>query len=96
MILGMQNSTLGMASHDLSNMKTTILGAIRGAPQTDGNPHETFHVPHTFSERFFQELGWSPRTRRRHHMSLFTATPVGTWLVSHVPDCEETATSAYD
>ena len=30
-MLGMRNSILGMASHDLSNTKTTILGATAGA-----------------------------------------------------------------
>ena len=45
LILGMQNSILGLASHDLSNMKTTILRATPGAiPGIDGNPHERFHL----------------------------------------------------
>ena len=36
-----QNSILGMASHDLSNTKATIVGAAPGAiPQMDGNTHE--------------------------------------------------------
>ena len=40
-ILGIRNSILGMASHDLSNTKTRILGATPGAiPRIDGNPHE--------------------------------------------------------
>ena len=40
-ILGMRNPILGMASHDLSNEKTTILGATPGAiPRIDGNPRE--------------------------------------------------------
>ena len=39
--LGIQNSILGMASYDLSNTKTTILGATpRAIPGIDGNPHE--------------------------------------------------------
>ena len=39
----MRNPILGMASHDLSNAKTTILGATPGAiPGIDGNPHERF------------------------------------------------------
>ena len=34
---------LGMASHDLGNTKTTLLGATPGAiPGIDGNPHEIF------------------------------------------------------
>ena len=41
-ILGIRSSILGMASHDLSNTKTTILGATPGAiPGIGGNPHET-------------------------------------------------------
>ena len=41
--LGMRNSILGMASHDLSNTKTTILGATpRAILGIDGNPHEKF------------------------------------------------------
>ena len=41
-ILGIRNSILGMASHDLSNTKTTILGATLGAiPGINGNPHES-------------------------------------------------------
>ena len=40
-ILGMRNSILGMASHDLSDTKTTILGATPGViPRLDGNSHE--------------------------------------------------------
>ena len=47
LILGMQNSILGMASHDLSNTKITILGATPGAiPGIDGHPHQKdFHLP---------------------------------------------------
>ena len=38
LILGVQISILGMASHDLSNTKTTILGATLGAiPRINGN-----------------------------------------------------------
>ena len=43
LILGMRNSVLGMASHDLSNTKTTILGAT---------PRERFSFALAFSERF--------------------------------------------
>ena len=40
-ILGIWKSNLGMASHDLSNTKATILGATPWAiPQIEGNPHE--------------------------------------------------------
>ena len=64
-ILGMRNSILGMASHDLSNTKTKILGATPGAiPEIDGNPHERFSFAPPFSERFFQELGWSPARQK--------------------------------
>ena len=63
-ILGIQNSILGMASHDLSNTKTTILGATPGAiPGVDGNPHEIFSFAPSILGAFFRELGWSPRAR---------------------------------
>ena len=61
-ILGIRNSILGMASHDLSNTKTTILGATPGAiPGIDGNHMKDFHL--SILGAFFQELGWSPRAR---------------------------------
>ena len=63
-ILGIRNSILGMASHDLINTKPTILGATLGAiPEIAANPPERFSFAPAFSERFFQELGWSPSTR---------------------------------
>ena len=47
-----------MASRDLSNTKTTILGATPGAiPIIDGNPHEGFSFAPPFSERFFENWG---------------------------------------
>ena len=53
--LGMRNSILGMAFHDLSNTKPVILGATPGAiPGIDGNPHERFSFAPTFSELFFK------------------------------------------
>ena len=56
--IGMQNSILGKASHDLCNAKTTILGATSGAiPGNDGNPHERFSFAYAFSERFFKNWG---------------------------------------
>ena len=59
---GMRNSILGMASHDLSNKKTTILGATLGAiPGIGGNPHERFSSAPSILGAFFQEFGWSPR-----------------------------------
>ena len=59
--LGIRNSILGMASHDLSNTKTTILGATPGAILgIDEHPHETF-AP-AFSERFFKNWG-GPRAQ---------------------------------
>ena len=43
-----------MASHDLSNTKTTILGATPGAiPGIDGNLLERFSFAPAFSEVFF-------------------------------------------
>ena len=63
-ILGVQNSILGIASHDLSNTKTTILGATpRAIPGIDGNPHEGSSFAPSILGAFFQELGWSPRAR---------------------------------
>ena len=57
-ILGIRNSILGVASHDLRNTKTTILGATPGAiPGIDGNPHEIFSFGHAFSEHFFKSRG---------------------------------------
>ena len=62
-ILGIRNSILGMASHDLSNTKTTILGATPGAiPGIDGNTHEGFSFAPPFSERFFENWG-GPRAQ---------------------------------
>ena len=58
LILGMRKSILGMASHDLSNTKPEILGATLGAI-----PHERFSFAPCILGAFFQEMGWSPRTR---------------------------------
>ena len=61
-ILGIRNSILGMASHDLSNTKTTILGVTPGEiPGIDGNPYERFSFAPTFSERFVKNWG-GPRS----------------------------------
>ena len=50
-----------MASHDLSNTKTIILGATSGAiPGTDGNPRERFSFAPAFSEHFFSRIGVVP------------------------------------
>ena len=58
LILGMRNSILGMASHDLSNAKTTILGAALGAiPGIASKPHERFSFVPAFSELFFIRAG---------------------------------------
>ena len=47
-----------MASHDLRDTKTTILGATPGAnPGIDGNPHARFSLDPAFSERFFKNWG---------------------------------------
>ena len=62
--LGIRNSILRMASNDLSNTKTAILGKTPGAiPGIDSNPHERFSFAPAFSECFFKNLGWSPRAR---------------------------------
>ena len=54
----MRDPILGMASHDLSNAKTTILGATLGAiPGIAANPHERFSFAPAFSERFFKNWG---------------------------------------
>ena len=54
----MRNSILGMASHDLSNTKTTILGATPGVIlRIDGHPHERFSFVPEFSERFLKNWG---------------------------------------
>ena len=62
-ILGIRNSILGMASHDLSNTKTTILGVTPGAlPGSGGNPNERFSFAPPFSELFFENWG-GPRAQ---------------------------------
>ena len=71
--LGIRNSILGMASHDLSNTKTTILGATPGAfPGIDENPHEIFSFAPPFSERFFENWG-GPRAQEK--MTRFERAP---------------------
>ena len=40
----MRNSILGMASRDLSNTETAILGAAPGGISDDGDPHERFSL----------------------------------------------------
>ena len=58
MILGMRNSIIGMAFHDLSDTKPVVLGATPGAiPGIDRNPHERFLFAPTFSEVFIQNWG---------------------------------------
>ena len=50
-----------MASHDLSNTETTILGATPGAiPGIHGKPDERFSFAPSIVGAFLQELGWSP------------------------------------
>ena len=64
-ILGIRNCILGMASHDLSNTKTTILGATPGAiPGVDGSPHERFSFAPAFSERFLR-IGVVPARQKK-------------------------------
>ena len=59
----MRNPIHGTASHDLSNAKTTILGATPGAiPEIGGNPHERFSFATAFSELFFKNWG-GPRAQ---------------------------------
>ena len=66
-IVGMRSSILGMASHDLSNTKTTILGATpRAIPGIDGNPHEGFSFAPPFLERFYENWG-GPRTQEKRN-----------------------------
>ena len=56
--LGMRNPILGMASHNLCNAKTTILGATPGAILgVDGNPHGNFSFAPAFSELFLRNWG---------------------------------------
>ena len=70
--LGVRNSILGMASHDSSNTKTTILGATPGAiPRIDGNPHERFSCAPPFSERFFENWG-GPRAQEHDVQGIST------------------------
>ena len=66
-ILGIRNSILGMASHDLSrHTKNKILGATPGAiAGIDGNPHERFSFASPCSERFFKNWG-GPRAQDEH------------------------------
>ena len=60
LILGMRNSILILASHDLSSMKTTILGATPGTILgIDGHPHERFSFAPPFSE-LFSSIGVVP------------------------------------
>ena len=68
---GIRNSIFGMASHDLSNTKTTILGATPGAiPGIDGHPHERFSFAPPFSERFFENWG-GPRVQEIWSLVIF-------------------------
>ena len=61
----MQNSILGMASHELSNAKTTVLRATPGAILgINGNPHERFSFALAFLERFLKNWG-GPRAQDR-------------------------------
>ena len=69
-ILGIRNSILGMASHDLINTKTTILGATLGAiPGIAANPPERFSFAPAFSERVFKNWG-GPRAPEQMTMTI--------------------------
>ena len=67
-----------MASHNLSNMKTTILEATPGEILgIDGNPRGRFSFALVFSERFFKNWG-GPRVQDLNLISkspIFTETP---------------------
>ena len=53
-----------MASHDLINVKTTILGATPGAILgIDGHPPERFSLAPVFSARFFKNWGVPARKK---------------------------------
>ena len=70
-ILGIQNSILRMASHDLSNAKTTVLGAtLAMIPGFEGNTNEMFSFAPPFSERFFKNWGGPRAPERRGVASL--------------------------
>ena len=57
----MRNPILGMASHDLSNTKTTILGATPGAiPGIDGNTHDQVQKKH--AKKFSIKNFGAPKT----------------------------------
>ena len=59
----MRNAILGMASRDLSNTKTTILGATPGAiPRIDGTHMKDFHLPLRSRSLFFENWG-GPRAQ---------------------------------
>ena len=66
----MRNSILGMASHDLNNTKTTILGAPPGMIlRIGGDPHERFSFAPAFSERFFKNwFNWGGPRRARQNL----------------------------
>ena len=81
-ILGIRNSILGMASHDLSNMKTTILGATPGAiPEIDGNPHEGFSFA---LGAFFENWGW-----RKHFLFFLSVPPVSLVREQRTASCQQ-------
>ena len=57
----MRNPILGVASHDLTNTKTTILGATPGAiPGIVGHPHEIFSFAPSILGAFFSRIGVTP------------------------------------
>ena len=73
-----------MASHDLSNTKTAILGATPGAiPRIDENPHERFTFAPSFSERFFENWG-GPRAQFSIWIARFRPSKVRASHVWHV------------
>ena len=61
LIIGMRNPILGMVSHDLSNAKTTILGATLGAiPGIAANPPERFFSCPCILGAIFPRIGVVP------------------------------------
>ena len=77
----MRNPILGMASRDLCNAKTRILGATPGAvPGIDENPHERFSFSPTVGQAVVGIQNWKRAGRRLVEMGgrLPTATALRT------------------
>ena len=73
-MLGMRNPVLGMASRDLCNAKTTVLGATpKRFPELMGTHMKDFHLP-MHSRRFFSNIGVVPRLLK-HAIADFQRVP---------------------